>query len=126
MGSLPVPTWEQQDKVKTFPLVQFSMVLLGSWQGGLGKEVPGWVRNANRELLCPQPGVPHAVHEGVFEPLHQSVGCFPVRPPVQEPLVLLRSTEASQTGLTWDQTHSWSPQEAASAAGLVQAALVPA
>lgn len=76
MGSLPVPTWEQQDKVKTFPLEKFSMVLLGSQQGGLGKEVPGWVRNANRELLCPEPGVPQAVLEGVFEPLHQSVGAF--------------------------------------------------
>lgn len=73
MGSLPVPTWEQQDKVKTFPLVQFSMALLGSQQGGVGKVVPSWVRNANRDLLCPNPGVPCAVHKGVFEPLCQSV-----------------------------------------------------
>lgn len=39
---------------------------------------------------------------------------------MQEPLVLLRSTEASQAGLTRGQTPSWSPQEAVS----VQAALV--
>lgn len=117
MASLPMPTWEQQDKVKTFPLVQFSMALLDSQQqGGMRKEVPSWVGNAKRELLCPDPGVPHAVHERLFEPLYQCwvLSC---ETPVL-PLMLLTSTEASQAGLTWGQTHSWSPQEAVFSYGI--------
>lgn len=86
MASLPVPTWEQQNQVKNFLLVQLSMTLLGSQQGGVGKEVPSRVRNAHRRLLCPAPGVLHAVHEGMFEPLHQSIRCFPVRPLCKSPL----------------------------------------
>lgn len=88
----------------------------------MGKEVPRWVRNAKRELLCPDPAMPHAVQEerGCLN-LCTRVWGFSCETPVL-PLELLRSTEASQAGLTWGRTHSWSPQEAVSA----QAALVPA